>query len=160
MHSRIIQLEKSKQTSETKLTENKLPKWFMNQIADYCISANDLKSTIDCLNYLCKNKCLLNEGTITFPKGTKCEYFKEKYEMFTTYSKTLSEITLEQFAGEKHSEPIGIDMLMYHLDVEYDDKYAYYIFQNHTLFSLDEWIRTEMIEEEKYYIGEVLDYHF
>lgn len=166
MHSRIFQLEYNKDNLENVLCEENFNydgscEWFINSIADYVSDETDKEKDIkwftDVLNDKCNNLFKIKYDNIskeiefiTFLKGFKHSYFKEKYEQFKEMTNGL---TIEDFANRFKS---------YKLSNSLEDKFNIYVYNHEDgLQTLDSFIRgLNNDEDETYYFGSTIDYHF
>lgn len=157
MHSRVFQLSKEKEFGRIKLGS------FVGDIADYILPVSDTQREID-LNWLkdyLKNYNItvdVENETITFNKGCKLEYFKERYNKF---KKAAEEVTLEDFAGVS-SQSFS---KLYDVTGAIEREFGFYIYEDGEggeegyLQTLDHFIRENAEEGSTYYIGTIIDYH-
>ena len=155
MHSRIFQLSKEKKFGEIELGS------FIGDIADYILPVSERDSDINWLKeYLEKFNITVDteEEKITFNKGSKIKYFKER---FSKFKKAAEEVTLEDFAG---ISSLSFSKL-YDVKEAIEDKYGFYIYKDGEidgegghLQTLDHFIR-HVEEGSTYYIGTIIDYH-
>lgn len=88
----------------------------------------------------------------------KKAYFTDKYNEFKKYINIAANITLDDFCNPKSNA----DYNMYLLQKTFDDNYGFYIADNGNRFgltSLDSFMRYAN-EGDKFYLGNVYDYHF
>ena len=160
MHSRIYQISEKPISKENFTKESSYyDDGFVGEIADYVSEvdyrSNDYISDLEWLQTATEGlEVNIKKGTITILN--KKEYFDKKHDKFKELIENLQDITLEDFSSNKEYFTI--------LDLKsaYDDKYSFYIddnYENVGLTSLDNWVRNAE-ENKKYYVGNILDYHF
>ncbi len=149
MHSRIIQLSEEPLHKYDYITESDFYEDpFVGSVADYVADTDerekDIKWLMSCLEpYGARlNK---EENSIFFPKGFKQNYFKERLENF---KKAVGETTLDDFCNSVKA---------WQLAQIIEETFDFYIYVTYPK-PLDEFIR-DLEEEQKYYIGGIVDYH-
>lgn len=151
MHSRIIQLSKEPIDKDDYITEDTFIDDFVGVIADYVSEETDREEDIKWLLYAIKEYGIVyndKEESIIFPKGFKENYFRER---FKELKEVVQNISLEQFASNS--------TVAYNLASLIEDKHGFYIYTSFWQ-SFDSFVRGELEEGEKYYIGGTIDYHF
>ncbi|MBT1280253.1 hypothetical protein VTU32_08200 [Thermoanaerobacter sp. CM-CNRG TB177] len=154
MHGTIIQLEeKPLRFEEDFACEEDFYDDFVGVIADYVSDDVDRDVEIQYfIEYLKKYKEVTydpQEYSIIFPKGFKEEYFSAR---FFNLKKIVQELTLEEFSTDSTKVWILENLI--------EEKYGIYIYHKETWTTFDEFVRYNLKEGQKYYIGTVLDYHF
>ena len=163
MHSRMFQIEDHPVLEDERMNSADFEEhWFTREIADY---VTDVPYRDDDVYYFIDGVLLpLGEYVDLFRengqpvfilhKGFRERYFAKTYERFcVALDKLSSEITLDSFASNQiHSD-------LYTLRTLYDDRHGIWLYYDHEIFTLDQWMRSA-VEGEKYYFGGVLDYHF
>lgn len=151
MHSRIFQMSVNPIDKTNYISEDDLPEYFFNEIADYAHESQNSRkddiiwfteSTCNIFKYINDNKIKLTQ---------KENYFSSRYEYFKETLKALNDITLEDFKR---------NINLYELKMSADDDYGFYIFDDNGLHTMDDWIRNNSTENTIYYIGTILDYHW
>ena len=154
MHSRIFQISKEPIEKRNYITESDYyDHWFLDRIADYIDDYCDRDASIgwlcDCAKGYEINKD--NTGGYCFIVHSKEEYFKDKYDVFMSELKKIGMPTIDQFAN-------GIDL--WRFQDAYNDQFGFYVQTNSDdLMTFDEFVR-HCNENDCWYIGGVLDYHF
>lgn len=154
MHGTIFQLEeKPLRFEEDFACEEDFYDDFVGVIADYVSEDIDREEEI---NYFCqefkKYGIAYNskEQSIIFLKGFKEKYFEER---FFKLKEAVQNLTFEDFVKDT--------LKVWEIKNLIDKKYGIYIYSNESSWmSLDEFVRYDLEENKKYYIGSVLDYHF
>ena len=154
MHSRIFQVSNKPIAKENYIAESDYyDHWFLNRIADYVDDDCDRDASIGWLCDCAKGYIVSidNAGEFHIVIHSKEEYFKDKYDAFISELHKIGTPTIEQFAS-------GIDL--WRFNDSYNDQFAFYI-QTHSddLMTFDEFVRN-CNENDCWYIGGVLDYHF
>lgn len=154
MHGTIFQLEeKPLRFEEDFACEEDFYEGFVGIIADYVSEDVDREEEINYfVTYLGKYGITYNseEQSIIFPKGFKEEYFSAR---FFNLKKFVEELTLEEFSTDSTKVWILKNLI--------NEKYGIYIYSRQSSWiTFDEFVRYNLKEGQKYYIGTVLDYHF
>ncbi|HHW57980.1 MAG TPA: hypothetical protein GXX15_10030 [Clostridia bacterium] len=155
MHGTIFQLEeKPLRFEEDFACEEDFYDDFVKVIADYVNEDIDRDAEIRYfVEYLKKYKEIMydpQEYSIIFPKGFREEYFSER---FFNLKKFVQELTLEEFSTDSTKVWILKNLI--------NEKYGIYIYSRQSSWiTFDEFVRCNLKEGQKYYIGTVLDYHF
>jgi hypothetical protein len=153
MHGTIIQLEeKPLRFEEDFACEEDFYDDFVRVVADYVSEDVDREEEINYfVKWLGKYGIIYNseEQSIVFPEGFKAEYFSER---LFKLKKIIEDITIEEFSTDSTK--------MWILENLIEEKYGIYIYHKGTWTTLDEFVRYDLEENKKYYIGSVLDYHF
>jgi hypothetical protein len=153
MHSTIFQLEeKPLRFEEDWACEEDFYDDFVGTIADYVSEDVDREEEINYfVKYLGQYGIIYNseEQSIVFPEGFKAEYFSER---FFKLKKIVEDITIEEFSTDSTKVWILKNLI--------EEKYGIYIYHKGSWKTFDEFIRYNLQEGQKYYIGNVLDYHF
>jgi hypothetical protein len=153
MHSRVFQvslepLDVDEYITEEDLYENPFVGTIADYVSDNCNRTEDIQWLI---SYISKYDMSYNtsEGSITFKKGFRKEYFKTKYEEFQEYAR---KITFEVFMDSMGYE-------LYKLEKCIEDKFGFYIYSDENgLETLDSFVR-RLEADQKYYVGGTVDYH-
>jgi len=154
MHGTIIQLEeKPLRFEEDFVCEEDFYDDFVGVIADYV--SDDVDRDVE-IQYFIKDlekygvKYNAKEQSIIFLEGFKEKYFEER---FIKLKEAVQKLTFENFIKDT-LEVWKIKNLI-------DKKYEIYIYSSESSWmTLDEFVRYNLKEGQKYYIGTVLDYHF
>ncbi|ERM91233.1 hypothetical protein O163_11415 [Caldanaerobacter subterraneus subsp. yonseiensis KB-1] len=153
MHSTIFQLEeKPLRFEEDFVCEEDFYDDFVGIVANYVSEDVDREEEINYLvKYLEKYKIIYNseEQSIVFPEGFKGEYFSER---FFKLKKFIEDLIIEEFSTDSTKVWILKNLI--------EEKYGIYIYHKGTWKTFDEFVRHNLKEGQKYYIGTVLDYHF
>jgi len=152
MHSRIFQLSESPISKEDYITEELFYDDFVGQIADYVDDSTEREEDIKWLiNTIEKYGATYNEKeqSIVFLKGFKDSYFKERFQKL---KEVIQNMNLSEFST-------GF-MKVYELKDLIEDEYGFYIYYNDSYAPIDAFVREDVEEGKKYFIGNVLDYHF
>lgn len=154
MHGTIIQLEeKPLRFEEDFACEEDFYDDFVGVITDYV--SDDVDRDVE-IQYFIKDlekygvKYNAKEQSIIFLEGFKEKYFEER---FIKLKEAVQKLTFENFIKDT-LEVWKIKNLI-------DKKYEIYIYSSESSWmTLDEFVRYNLKEGQKYYIGTVLDYHF
>jgi len=154
MHSAIFQLEeKPLRFEEDFATEEDFYDDFVGIIADYV--SDDVDRDVE-IQYFIKDlekygvKYNAKEQSIIFLKGFKEKYFEER---FFKLKEAVQKLTFENFIKDAPD--------VWEIKNLIDEKYETYIYSNESSWmTLNEFVRYNLKEGQKYYIGAVLDYHF
>lgn len=152
MHSRIFQLSKEPITKEHYIDSYEFDEhWFTNQVADY-VAGCDREDAIDWLKS-CVKGCEVNTDAngVYILVLNKEEYFTSAYEKFKKTLEKLKVCTLEQFASN------ALEFDIWRIQNSYSEKHGFYVYSDE-LVSFDHFIRFAELNQ-KYYIGNALDYH-
>lgn len=163
MHSRIFQIEASPVSECDYISTGDFEDGFVGQVADYVADSDNRQDDITCLlgdfdNVTDNNSLLIgcslyeynsNEESIIFRTGFKEAYFKAKFE---SLQEITSQLTLTDFANSPY--------MVYQIEKLLGEKFGFYIqIKDNGYQSLDEFIRSNIKENTKYYFGNTLDYH-
>ncbi|KHO63162.1 hypothetical protein THYS13_12740 [Thermoanaerobacter sp. YS13] len=154
MHSTIFQLEKNPLRFEEDFAcEEDFYDDFVGIIADYV--SDDIDRDVE-IQYFIKElekygvKYNAKEQSIIFLNGFKEKYFKER---FFKLKEAVQKLTFENFIKDAPD--------VWEIKNLIDEKYETYIYSNESSWmTLNEFVRYNLKEGQKYYIGAVLDYHF
>lgn len=162
MHSRIFKLTNDPEADT--ITESDiydLQKWFVNSIADYVCETDeecvleDVMWLINTLDVNAKEYMYItnkneNHILITFKKGFKREYFRNKFNKFKN---TVDSMTLEDFSGLT-------DFDMYYISLHIKENRGFYVLTEYDeLITFDEFVRSIDDENVTFYLNGTLDYH-
>lgn len=165
MYSTIFQIETSPVEIVERIDDDleEYENWFVGQVANYVThdSARD-ESIEDFRQMLAAAEPFVEfftnsdeDSGFVIRAGFREAYFKPRFTRFQKALQDLSEVvTLEAFSlGE-------LDMAMYELQCNYNDRYGYYV-ESATdgLLTLDEFLRCAKIDTP-YYFGGTVRYHF
>jgi hypothetical protein len=153
MHSRIIELSQEPIKVDDRICESDYyDNGFISSIADYVTSCD----RTDAINWVCgylKNKDVVTEfdtNKIVFSENVKEKFFKDSFEEF---NKLTNKITFEDFVGKD-------DFKLYLIKQSIEDTSGFYIHYDGCYWTLDYFIRRCVEDNEIWYIGGALDYHF
>lgn len=154
MHSRIFQLSTEPICEDDYIKEYHFydDSSFIGSIADYVDEETDrekdIKWFVEALERTCKNLFIYDEKeqSIIFHTGFKQQFFHSRYKEL---KKVVENLTLEQFSTSFEA---------YKLKSIIEDKFDFYIYFDGPI-TKDEFIRN-LQEEQKYYFGGTIDYHF
>ena len=153
MHSRIIELSKTPIEVENRICESDYyDNDFIGSVADYVTSC-DRTDAIEWLAGYLKNKGVITEfntETMTFTEDVKEKFFRDKFEDF---KKLASELTFEEFAKDKSG------FKLYLIQNCIREKFGFYIHYDGCYWTLDDFIRDCVDNNETWYFGGALDYH-
>ena len=162
MHSRIFELSSEPVPPEKRIGETDIPEFFCDEIADYVCDCTG-EARIDSVDWLAGylgDEVIerIGDDAVRFKPNAKQAYFCKRHSEFCKLARKVSNVSLEEFAG---NQSLDFYSDMYSLRKAYDDKYAFYIYDDNEeeLYTLDEWIR-DMQEPHTVYIGGTVDYHF
>ncbi|WP_434576882.1 hypothetical protein [Thermoanaerobacterium thermosaccharolyticum] len=153
MHNMIFQLSNEIIESDDFLYEEELYDNFVGVIADYVNGDIDRNAAISELIISLTPYGIIydpTEQSIIFKEGFKEAFFKDRYINLKKY---ISKLTLEEFCGNADS------FSLYRIKKTIEDKYGTYIYFGDGYITFDEFARN-MKEEQKYYFGSAIDYHF
>ena len=154
MHSRIFQVSEKPIKPTDYINESHYwDHWFTNEWADYVSDDCDRKDDIGWLEACYSKKGIefgADDNGEYFIVKSKQAYFQDSFNSFMEIAEKLKECTLDEFA-------CGLDG-MYLLKRDYEDKFGFYVEEDDSLTTFDEFIR-QCATEEKYYIGATIDYH-
>lgn len=151
MHSRIFQvsmepINKGEYICDSDYYEH----WFTREIADY-VDDSDRESDISWLERNVRGYLVDKDENGEYLIVTNKEkYFEPKYKNFMKALNEIGNPTLEEFTN-------GIDL--WYLKNADEDKFGFYVDADGELMTFDAFVRRCVINE-KYYIGNILDYHF
>lgn len=152
MHSRIFQvsmrpIEKADYIRENDYYEH----WFTREIADYVSEDCDRDAGIEWLKECSRGyeigKDIKGEYLIVTSKEN---YFKDAFERFQKAFNEISKTTFYDFVN-------GINL--WNLNDANEDKFGFYVDADGELMTFDSFVRG-CVCNEKYYIGNVLDFHY
>lgn len=152
MHSRIFQvslepIDKSCYIGESDYWDH----WFLNSVADYvsedCDRNEDIEWLRDCVEGITFG---CDDNGEYFIINSREEYFRRSFEKFKTTLDKIKNCDLEDFSKGIHE--------MWALKDAYNKKFGFYVDADGELMSFDSFVRL-CATEEKYYIGNSLDYH-
>lgn len=155
-HSRIFQISREKISKDKYITEDRYYDSFVGEIADYIDTAEDRTEDIKWLK-----DSLKGIATIDLKKGlmtitNKENYFKGFYEEFIKAAKEIAGAAFEDFCTTK----LSFDE--YHLRSMYNDCFDFYMDDNGECYgnqTLMNFLRNAN-NGDKFYIGQVFDYHY
>ena len=156
MHSKIFQISKSPISEDEFIDESKYFDNFVGYIADY---VDDLGANEDCYEWLGGTPGIeYHQSDKSITIVDKSAYFSGKYKEFKECLESLSKLSEETFSTSDFE--FGMDM--YRLKAAYNDEFAFYFDDDGEEFymrTLDDFMR-EVSNGDKFYRGNVIDYHF
>ena len=162
MHSKIIQVERNPITKANRICASDVESGFVGRIADYVDTLEEKYIPRIIQNVFGVGDIFdLNERDMTVVIKDKKKYFEMKFKIFkNSLEKIYKNVSLETFS-KTPCEDGGLNYDMYSCNAAYNDKYDIYIFDKEygELTTMDEWMRWTN-DNEKLYIGGVVDYHF
>ena len=162
MHSKIIQMERNPITKADCICASDVEDGFVGRIADYVVPQEKKYIPQIIHNVFGVGDIFeLNEGDMTVVVKDKKKYFEMKFEIFKHRLKKIYEnVSLDTFSNPPGKDS-DLEYDLYACNAAYDDKYSVYIFDNEygDLVTMDEWMRWAN-DNDKFYIGGILDYHF
>ena len=157
MHSRIFQISEVPVTEETKFDEERYFDGFVGSVADYVDEIGCPESEYESLKEALGEAAEFMTDS-SFVVGNPEKMFEKKHARFLELAKKLSETSLEDFSSGK------IDMDVFRLNEEYEDKYSYYVDDGGEWFGivpLDEFVRgCSKLKDRVWHLGAVFDYHY
>lgn len=161
MHSRIFQLEGSKEDIEYNMPEefhfnyDGKYAWFIGQVADYVDEDTDRNEDIEwflgcmeeCNRFFTINRTGIEVESITFLPNFKRMYF---FERFNKLQQTVDEMNLDDFIDS---------IVVYRLEQLVEKKFGFYICCEDNLQTMDDFVRDLPDTEITYYFGTTIDYH-
>ena len=154
MHGRIYEIREDKLPQEEWVNEGDF--WddnFIGSVADYVVTrtGNERHTDIERLRTLTKDVFEItqdgNDYALRLAENGKHEYFGERLEKLKS---TFAHMTLDDFCDSYK---------VYHISTLINDTFANYVYGSDGWETLDDFIR-QMRENEVYYIGGTLDYHY
>ena len=162
MHSKIIQVERNTIKKASRIRASDVENGFVGQIADYVYTLEEKYIPQIIQNIFGMGDVFeLNEGDMTIVIKDKKKYFETKFEIFKNSLKKIYEnASLEKFS-KSPCEDDNLNHDLYLCNAAYNDRYGIYVFNTEygELTTMDEWMRWTN-DNEKFYIGGVVDYHF
>ena len=153
MHSRIFQISMTpiKEIDYVTEADYNYEHWFCREIADYVVESDDRNADIEWLKN-CTKGLLFDKDKYGnyFIVKSKEDYFASRFEVFKNVLDTMKECTIEDFAS-------GI-LGMWSLSNAYEEKFGFYVDADGEVITFDSFVRKCAVNE-KYYIGNTLDYH-
>ena len=153
MHSRIFQVSMTpiKEIDYVTEADYNYEHWFCREIADYVVESDDRNADIEWLKSCAKGLIFDkdNYGDYFVVKN-KEDYFESKFKTFQTSLDKIKECTIEDFSN-------GI-LGMWSLRNAYEEKFGFYVDADGEVLTFDSFVRS-CATNEKYYIGNILDYH-
>lgn len=164
MHNNIFEIKNSKDEPNT-LTDNNIDPCVLASFGiDYTdsIPADAVKEAIKDLKSYCGDTISVNVAKKCITVKDKLSYFKENYKCFSEILTKLGCITPEQFARTEKPKTTDADTqyLLWMLDTSYSDKTGMLVSYEGDLMPLPEFIREYASDGSKFFIGNVIDFHF
>jgi len=162
MHSKIIQISEKPISKRSFVSESQYYDDFVGRIADY---VDELREDYRCD---CVKSCLGGDAFVVAEDGKSFEvvdkdsYFRPRYDQFMKTLNDLKDATLEDFAGSSLRPHYEFSYKVSLMASSYEDDYDIYVDDNgekYGLIPLDQFMRYAQ-NGEKYYVGNVIDYHF
>lgn len=174
MHSRIYEVSTSKIPMYDRLTSNKVYKLLEDECVerffDYIVDIKDPKKRSDEINWIVNYLGTIQniKGQIVISERIRNKFFKEKYNSFIKYAKTLSTATFDDFKSNKLYGTDSVNYNLFLLKDSYNEKNGFYVFnrqapEGEQLMTLDSFMREQMFNphgSRTYWFGGILDYHF
>lgn len=163
MHSRIFQIEDAPVLKKHYIGTGDFEEGFVGSVADYVADSDDRDGDIKWLvsNFEAVTSCdslLIGcslvqynsaDNSIVFLPGFKEGYFKSKFDEL---KRLTSRMTLHEFANNAYD--------VYQIEKCILSKFGFYVSSGPSgTQSMDEFIRSEVKENTKYYFGNTIDYH-
>lgn len=157
MHGRIFQISMTPVTEEKRIEEDRYFDGFVGRVADYVSEIEHPEPEYESLRKALGEAAeFADEGSFRVANPKKM--FEKKHERFLEIAEKLSKTSLDDFASGK------IDMDVFRLNEEYEDKYAYYVDDGDEWFGivpLDEFVRgCAEKTDQVWHLGAVFDYHY
>ena len=154
MHSRIFQVSMKPIENTDYIDEsNYYDHWFTNSIADYVSDSTNRIEDINWLESCTKGIIVSSDEDGEFLIVTDREkYFKNKFDAFKEAIEIIKDFTITEFVND-----LSYDI--WKVNNAYENKYGFYVDTDEELITLDEFVRTCVLNA-KYYIGATLDYHY
>lgn len=156
MHSRIFQVSMEPIDECDYIEESNYDDhWFTNSIADYVSDSfsrsEDLKWLEDCYDTKGIEFGVDDNGEYLVIKS-KQKYFEYNFNKFMEIINKIKTYTFDDFIQDSHE--------IWQLENAYEDKFGFYVdTDDNGLITLDSFVRTYP-ENEKFYIGGTIDYHY
>lgn len=156
MHSRIFQFSTEPHERHISCEEivELMSGSFIGTIADYVDESDREEDIAWLLDYLAASapdyfEYNPAEGSIIFRAGFKQKYFRQRFEEF---KKKVTTMELKDFAEDTYE--------VYELMQLIDDRHGFYIYMKGYWQTFDSFVRRDMEESRKYFIGATFDYHW
>lgn len=160
MHNRIYQIWSEPVPEEDYITEfDYLDDWFTREVADSVDGGLNREEEIQALGKHLENTLHASfdyeNASFTIPEGGKELYFAEAYKTFTAKLEKLKAVNFTAFVQND-----GVGGLVADLKDSFCEKFGDYVSDDGSeTVPIDEFVRY-MNTGERYYIGEILDYHW
>jgi hypothetical protein len=163
MHSRIFQIETAPVDKKAYIMTGDFEDGFVGQVADYVADSDNREEDIRWLignfesvaneNDLLIGSSLIDynpsDSSIIFKTGFKEAYFKKKFDQLQN---TVAKLTLKEFSDNGYT--------IYQIEKLLGEKFGFYVQMTDCGYqTVDEFIRENVKENQKYYFGNTLDYH-
>jgi len=154
MHGRIYEIREDKIPQAEWVTEGDF--WddsFVGSVADYVVArtGGERHKDIERLRTPMKGVFEISHDgggyTLKLAENGRYEYFGERFEKLKS---AFADMTLDEFCDSYK---------MYHISTPINDTFGAYVYGSDGWDTLDDFIR-QMRENEIYYIGGTLDYHY
>ena len=153
MHSRIFQVSISPIKEVDYITEADYDyeHWFYREITDYVVASDDRNADIEWLKSCAKGLIFDkdNYGDYFIVKS-KEDYFERRFKVFQNILDKIKECTIENFANDMFE--------LWSLKNAYEEKFGFYVDIDGEMMSFDSFVRCFAVNE-KWYVGNTLDYH-
>ncbi|AIY85249.1 hypothetical protein U729_3224 (plasmid) [Clostridium baratii str. Sullivan] len=151
MHSRIFQIDTQKINEDSLIDIETAQEYFVDEVSDYVKDDDNIKESIsELINMLEPHGIIYDksEKSITFEKGFKKSYFKKSYDNFVKFYKSID------------FEAFCVSLPMNRLvDIISKSNDYYVLYSSGEYDTLDTYIRDNVLDGEKHYIGSIFDYH-
>lgn len=154
MHSRIFQLSAEPISKDDYIDSCEFEEhWFTREIADY-VAGCDREDAIQWLKTWVKGcKIESDEKGIYLIVENKGEYFTPSYNKFKETLEKIKDCKITEFVSCTLQSDIWC------LKNYYNERYGFYVYDaSDGVLTFDEFIRNATLNQ-KYYIGNALDYH-
>ena len=151
MHSRIFQIDTQKINDDSLIDIETAQEYFVSEVADYVKEDDNIEESIsELINILEPHGIIYDksEKSIIFKDGFKANYFKKSYMDFLNFCKSIE---FEDFCTS-----LPINRLE---DIISKSNHYYILYASGEYDTLDTYIRDNVLDGEKHYIGSIFDYH-
>lgn len=151
----IYQVSLTPLTKDDYIDEEIFYENFVGQYATYVNEETDREKAIERLKHELSSSVEWKNNS--FKIIDKSAFFQTKFIRFNDAIEKVSTYDLDDFSGETDSD---IDLDMFRLNKCYSDKFGTYIYdEDNSTRTIDQFIR-QTKENETWYIGNVIGYHY